>query len=173
MTQSNKSRAAKIIEHLKMKPHPEGGFYCRTYTSDVPLKRESLPNQFDGDRVLSSAIYFLLEKDQYSALHRLKSDELWHFHEGASLKLSIISPSGELTNRILGSDIESGEEFQIVIPAGSWFGAKISIPNSYSFFGCTVTPGFDFADFELGRRNDLLKLFPNHRDIINSLTSES
>lgn len=172
MNNSTNNRAAKIIDHLKMQPHPEGGHYCRTYLADLMLKKEALPSRFSGDRALSSAIYFLLQGEQFSAIHRIKSDELWHFHEGASLNLYIISPLGEMTKRKLGSDIESGEEFQIVIPAGSWFGAKISKPNSHTLFGCTVAPGFDFADFELGTRDQLLRLFPKHAETILSLTRQ-
>jgi hypothetical protein len=170
---SNKSRAESLITHLKMVSHPEGGYYCRTYSSHLVVKKDALPKQFGGDRIISSAIYFLLEREQVSALHRLKSDEIWHFHEGSPLELCIISPTGELIQRRLGPNIESGEEFQIAIPAGFWFGARIKAKDSYSFFGCTVSPGFDFEDFELGRREDLLKLFPQHREIIIPLTSES
>jgi predicted cupin superfamily sugar epimerase len=169
---SIKNRAFTLINSLKMEPHREGGYYCRSYESKISIKRDSLPKGFAGDRPISSAIYFLLEEDQFSSFHRIKSDEIWHFYEGSSLRLSIISPSGVLTHRTLGSNIENGEEFQIVVPADSWFGAQICDKNSYSFFGCTVSPGFNFDDFELGRRENLLKLFPDHAGIIKSLTCE-
>ena len=173
MKKHPKNRAKTIINFLKMAPHPEGGHYCRSYCSDVVIKKESLPCAFNGARALSSAIYFLLEGDQFSALHRIKSDEIWHFYEGAALNLSIISPSGKLINKKLGTDIEAGEEFQIVVPAGSWFGADVTDKESYTLFGCTVAPGFDFEDFELGSRNELIKIFPIHAEIIRRLTKES
>jgi predicted cupin superfamily sugar epimerase len=180
MSRPNKNRATTLINFFKMQPHPEGGHYCRTYTSGITIKKEALPDTFAGARTASSAIYFLLEGEQISALHRIKSDEIWHFYEGASLQLHIISPAGELIQPKLGKDLEAGETFQIVVPAGSWFGATIMAidqsidqkaqENRYSFFGCTVAPGFDFSDFELGQREELIKLYPEHREIICDLT---
>jgi predicted cupin superfamily sugar epimerase len=170
MIKDTKDRPSILRNALKMQPHPEGGYYCRTYESGFSLRKDALPEGFSSDRSLSSAIYFLLEGDEISSLHRIKSDEIWHFYEGSPLQLSILSPSGGLNQRTLGPNIEFGEEFQIVVPAGMWMGARVCRAGSYSFFGCTVSPGFNLDDFELGQKEHLLKLFPEHKVLINALS---
>jgi len=112
----------------------------------------------------------LLQKGQFSALHRIAADELWHFYTGDPLEIIEIKPSGALCVHALGPDAEAGETFQCVIEAGSWFGSRVKNGGEYSLVGCTVAPGFDFADFELADRNQLMGLFPQHADIIHSLT---
>lgn len=158
------------IEKLCLSKHPEGGFYLQTYRSHEQIRGDHLPKRYKGSRVFGSAIYYLLEGSEFSAFHRIQSDEVWHFYSGSSLSLFIIDKSEQLFQRKLGRDLEDGESFQVVVPAGSWFGALVNDPASYSLVGCTVSPGFEFADFELGRRDQLLETFPAHRSIIERLT---
>jgi len=117
-----------------------------------------------------TAVYFLLQGDDFSALHRIRSDEIWHFYRGSSLTVCSIDASGGLTRSRLGLDIEGGETPQLVVRAGCWFGAHLETTATFALVGCTVAPGFDFRDFELGRRNELLAEFPQHADIIRRLT---
>jgi predicted cupin superfamily sugar epimerase len=157
--------AAEWIASLDLAPHPEGGFYRETYRSSELIDAAHLPVRFGGPRAHSTAIYFLLPGDQVSALHRIKSDEIWHFYAGGTLTLTLIHPDGRLEQRRLGSG-----EFQALVPAGCWYGAAVDDPASYALVGGTVAPGFDFADFELGDRATLLARFPQHRQTIRRLT---
>ena len=158
------------IEKLKMQPHPEGGFFKETYRSEVIIQREHLPERFSGERNISTSIYYLLENKQCSKLHRIKSDEMWHFYDGSGLIIFVINEKGNLSENRLGLNHEEGESPQVLIKAGDWFGAKVNKPDSYCLTGCTVSPGFHFEDFEMGNRKDLLELFPKHKDIIRQLT---
>lgn len=157
------------IKHLDLKAHPEGGFYRETYRSNELISVAGLPARFPDERNFSTAIYFLLRSQDRSMFHRIKSDELWHFHAGGSLSIYILSSAG-LTILKLGADLEKGESLQVVIPANCWFGAKVNDANSYTLAGCTVAPGFDFHDFELARRENLINDFSQHKDIITTLT---
>lgn len=162
--------AADWIAALGLRPHPEGGFYRETYRSAETFEREQLPARFAGPRAQSTAIFFLLPGDHISALHRLKSDEVWHFYAGTGVTLTMILPDGGLEVRRLGSDPARGETFQAVVPAGAWYGAAVDDPGSWALLGGTVAPGFDFADFELADRAKLLERHPQHRDVIVRLT---
>jgi len=157
------------IKKLNLEPHPEGGFYRQTYKADQVLLREALP-QFPGPRPASTAIYFLLEQESFSAFHRLRSDELWHFYAGAPLVVHVISESGEYSKILLGSDPEAGEALQAVVKAGSWFASHLADGKSFALVGCTVAPGFDFDDFELAKRDELTRRYPQHRQVIEKLT---
>jgi predicted cupin superfamily sugar epimerase len=134
------------------------------------IEAASLPARFGGPRAHSTAIYFLLPGDQISALHRIKSDEIWHFYAGTALTLTLVHPDGRLEQPRLGADPGRGEAFQALVPAGCWYGAAVDDPTSYALVGGTVAPGFDFADFELADRRDLLARFPQHRETILRLT---
>jgi predicted cupin superfamily sugar epimerase len=131
--------------------------------------KQALPERFPGDRNFSTAIYFLLRSQDRSAFHKIKSDELWHFHAGTSLSIYVIQ-DGVLAIHKLGSNPDKGESLQVVIPANCWFGAKVEQPDSYTLSGCTVAPGFDFRDFELAERKMLSKQFPDLAGIIEMLT---
>ncbi len=181
-----KQTAEYWIKRLRLRPHPEGGYYRETYRSPEFITRAGLPGRYNGRRALATAIYFLLRGDQFSAFHRLKSDEIWHFHAGAPLSIFIIGKDGRIATYRLGLNAKDGEEPQCVIRAGSWFAAtlinrKSQIENnhlpaplmaekSYSLVGCTVAPGFDFADFEIGNRVRLCRKYPALRRIIIRLT---
>lgn len=145
------------IERLGLKPHPEGGYYAETYRA-----AQTLPN----GRPVATQIYFLLEHGNFSALHRLGSDEIWHFYLGDPLTVHLIEPAGSYRSLRLGPD----HSFQGVVPAGCWFGATVENPGGYALVGCTVAPGFDFADFELAEREALSRLYPQHRALIERLT---
>ncbi|GAA4446344.1 hypothetical protein GCM10023189_01360 [Nibrella saemangeumensis] len=154
-----------------MLPHPEGGYFAETYRSAETISQHALPGRFTGDRNFGTAIYFLLESRHYSTLHRIQADEIWHFYTGGPLEVFVINPAGELSVIRLGYNPDQGEVFQAVVPAGCWFGAKPATGTEYALVGCTVAPGFDFADFELAQRDVLLSQFPQHHAIIEILTA--
>lgn len=149
-----------LIDHHDLVPHPEGGYYRETYRSAGIIPAGALAPAFGGDRHYSTAILFLLESGDVSRLHRIRSDEIWHFYGGGPLRLAMISPDGRAGEIVLGPDIGAGEHVQYVVPAGVWFGATPAEGSAFSFVGCTVSPGFDFADFEMGDKNVLKTLFP-------------
>lgn len=162
----------KLINKLDLQPHPEGGFFKETYRSEELISQACLPNSFDGDRHYCTGIYYLLKSDDFSAFHKVNQDEMWHFYQGDAIELTMISKSGELSTILIGNDITNGEVPQFVVPKHFWFAAKVLKPNSYALAGCTVSPGFDFNDFTLAHRNDLIEKFPQHAEIIESLTRQ-
>lgn len=157
------------IDHLGLEPHPEGGYFRQTYRAERIIPREALSG-FTGPRAASTAIYFLLEGKNFSAFHRLQSDEVWHFYAGSPLTIHVIEPSGSYSEISLGNDPDAEQVFQAVVPAGCWFASHVADWNSWALVGCTVAPGFDFADFEIAEREELLKRYPQHREIIERLT---
>lgn len=158
------------IRYLKLQPHPEGGFYREVYRSDEFIRRTALPERFSGDRAFSTSIYFLLDGENYSAFHRIKQDELWHFYDGVSLTLHVIEPRGDYYSAKLGRKAEEKEAPLIVIRAGCFFAAEINDKKGFTLAGCTVSPGFDFEDFEMPGRGELTALFPRHEAIIKRFT---
>ncbi|TAE47679.1 MAG: cupin domain-containing protein [Bacteroidetes bacterium] len=158
------------IARLGMTRHPEGGWFSETYRSAGEIPADALPARYGTARSFSTAIYFLIEGHDFSAFHRISSDEGWHFYAGSRVTLYQISPEGQFSETHLGPDPESGEQFQTVVPAQHWFGARVQDPQSYALVGCTVAPGFDFADFELATRPDLLAAFPQHAAWVEALT---
>jgi hypothetical protein len=166
----NVTGARRWIDALQLHRHPEGGYFRETYRSEETIAAASLPPRFGGDRAFSTAIYFLLEGEDFSALHRIKQDEVWHFYDGAALTIHVIDPAGNYSRILLGRNLEAGELPQAVVRAGCYFGASVSDSRSYSLVGCTVAPGFEFADFELADREELCRLYPQHRQIIEGLT---
>jgi len=162
--------AAWWIKKLDLISHIEGGSYRQTYAAPLSISHDRLPATFHGDRPTSTAIYFLLEKDQFSAMHRIASDELWHFYYGDPLVVYEIDLQGQLTRHLLGNHPENNESFQCLVKAGHWFGARLQPGSEYALVGCTVSPGFDFADFELAHRDTLTRQYPQHETLIHSLT---
>ncbi|WP_257287567.1 MULTISPECIES: cupin domain-containing protein [unclassified Endozoicomonas] len=158
------------IEALSLQPHPEGGFFRETYRSDEVVARDSLPDRFSGERNFSTAIYYLLEGNDFSAFHRIQQDEIWHFYDGASLTIHVIAPDGNYCAAILGRDIYNGEVPQFVVTAGCLFAVEVNDSSSFVLSGCTVAPGFDFADFEMPSATQLLSHFPQHAALIERLT---
>ena len=159
----------KIVEKLNMLPHPEGGYYKEEYRSVGIIPNTSLP-QFSGDRNFCTSIYFLLTSDNFSGFHRIKQDEIWHFYSGSPLAVHVIDLEGKYTKHIIGMDLDKGYLPQLTVPANCWFASSVVNENDYSFVGCTVAPGFDFDDFELAKRNELIAEFPYHEAIIKTLT---
>ena len=164
--------ADQLIKSLRLAPHPEGGFFRETYRAAGTIACDALPNGFGGDRAFSTSIYYLLQAGQVSMLHRIRSDELWHFHMGDALEVIDITPEGVLTTTVLGHDVADGNTLQSVVPAGRWFGARLARParDAFALVGCTVAPGFDFADFEMADRDAMLNAFGQHDAIIKALT---
>jgi len=158
------------IINLNLESHPEGGYFRETYRASEDIPADALPEGFSSERSFCTAIYFLLKSGQVSRFHRIKSDEQWHFYTGSSLTLHIIDKNGKYSQKLLGPDLENGEVFQLIVPAGCWFGATVNNPDSYSLAGCVVSPGFHFDDFELAEREQLLEEYPEHKEIIERLT---
>ncbi len=156
--------AEELVRRLRLEPHPEGGFFRETYRSPLAV------NAPQGERAASTAIYFLLREGELSRLHRIKSDELWHFHAGGPLAVAAILPDGSARRSVLGPDASAGQVFQLVVPAGSWFGARPEPGAGFTLAGCTVAPGFDFADFELADRAELLRRYPASAALIEEFT---
>ncbi|MBQ4819055.1 cupin domain-containing protein [Aquimarina sp. MMG016] len=159
-----------IVAKLQLKPHPEGGFYKETYRSSGIIPKDVLDNEFSGDRNYCTGIYFLLTSENFSAFHRIKQDEMWHYYSGSSLYVHVITPDKNYQRYTVGMDIEEGELPQLVVPAGCWFASSVKNKKDYSLVGCTVSPGFDFDDFELADRESLANKFPDHKDVIREFT---
>ena len=159
------------IEVLNLKPHPEGGFFSEIYKSEETVNSQCLPGRYNGSRSFSTSIYFLLKGNQISYLHKLKSDEIWHFYDGCAIKLYIIDEMGNLSTILLGKNLAEGEILQAVIKRNCWFCAEITNKLSFSLVGCTVSPGFEFDDFEIGKRDDLLTRFPQLHNLITKFTA--
>lgn len=159
------------IKKLQLERHPEGGYFRQTYRSSLTITSEALPG-FPGARAASTAIYFLLEGKNFSAFHRLRSDEVWHFYAGSPLLVHVIEASQSYSAITLGSDSEAGQLLQAVVPAGCWFASHVMDWKSWALVGCTVAPGFEFEDFAMAKREELTKEFPHHREVIERLTRE-
>jgi uncharacterized protein len=157
--------AQDYIQILDLQAHPEGGFYKETYRAETSFD----PVGFDGSRNVSTAIYFLLEGNNKSHFHKIKSDELWFFHDGASLEIYVLEVSGLKIIR-LGKNIAEGEVLQAVIPANVWFASKVKDNDGFVLVSCTVAPGFSFEDFDLATRSFLLSQFPGEEDVIEEMT---
>ena len=137
--------ATSYINQLQLLPHPEGGYYKECFRSNLEMNF----NDFEGKRSVCTSIYFLLEKGQTSALHRIKSDEIWYFHDGQTLEIIEVDSEGKEMVTRLGKDLANGEVLQHVVPANTWFGARLAPESEFCLVGCQVSPGFDFKDFEL------------------------
>lgn len=163
----SQSRTADYwIETLDMEKHREGGYYVETYESDVRFPAEGLPEGYSGDRASGSSIYYLLTTDDFSAFHKMRSDELWHFYEGDPITLYLLEDDGVRTVRI------GDEQFQTVVPGDTWFAGEIvsgDAADGYALVGCDVTPAFEYADYELATK-ELAKEFDDQAELIHRLT---
>jgi predicted cupin superfamily sugar epimerase len=155
---------------LNLTKHVEGGSFREVYRSELTLPQHALTPQHNGDRNAMTSIFFLLEQGDFSAFHRIASDEIWHFYDGSPLCIYEITGDGVLIKNVLGKDIDAGASLVITIKAGSWFGSRVEEPGGYTLCGCTVAPGFDFQDFELAERAALSGSYPQYITIINELT---
>lgn len=164
-------KASYWIEKYNLLDHPEGGYYAETYRSIGLIPQKALTGDFGGDRAYATGIYFLLENHHFSAFHRIKSDEMWHFYQGEALDIFVIYPeSGRLEVIKLGDNPDGGETFQAVVPANTWFASRPASGSNYALVGCTVSPGFDFEDFDMADRETLQASFPQHAKLIEELT---
>jgi predicted cupin superfamily sugar epimerase len=156
----------RLIARYDLQPHPEGGFFRETYRADAQVRRhDSLET-----RSASTAIYFLLSDGAHSAWHRIKSDEVWHFYAGEPLDIHVLDAVGGLVTHRLGNALAHTDGvFQVVVPAGHWFAAECTDHAGFAFVGCTVAPGFEFAEFELADSGALQALYPQHRELIARL----
>lgn len=149
----------EILEHLKLMPHPEGGYYIETYRSDL----------MNGDRSLMTSIYFVLTSENVSKFHRIKSDEHWYFHFGSTVTVHTLDADGHKMHK-LGNDLSNGESPYLLVKGNTIFGSSVDMENSFALVSCAVAPGFDFRDFELFTREQLLAIYPNEESIISRLT---
>ncbi len=161
----------ELIKRLDLKSHPEGGYFKETYRSKEEIDKQGLNSDYDGKRNYSTCIYFLLTSETFSAFHKIKQDEIWHFYDGSPIELHIISQTGDYSKYVIGRDFSNGEVPQFIVPGNHWFAAKVIRENDYSLAGCTVSPGFDFSDFVLPSRNELIAQFPQHQQIIVEFTN--
>lgn len=158
------------IKYLQLSQHVEGGWYNEVYRSALSFRKDQLPAAFDSNRNACTHIYFLLEKKGFSAFHRILSDELWHFYAGDPLIIYEIDEDGQLKAHLLGNDIEKGQSLFCVIKGANWFASRVADGGEYGLAGCTVAPGFDFADFELAERKSLSSVYPQHSELIAKLS---
>lgn len=158
-----------LVKNLGLEPHPEGGYYKRTFESSEQISDQELAVNYNGKRKLYTSIYFVLTSDDVSHFHRLKSDELWYFHGGSSLTIHIIHENGEYEEIRLGLNFNNGEVPQALVPKNAIFGSSVIEKETCSLVGCMVSPGFDFHDFKLFTQDELLQKYPQHREIILKL----
>ena len=161
-----------LIKILDLKPHPEGGFYGEVFRSKIKIKKEALPERFPGDRIFLTLIYYLLPKGAHSRFHRIKSDEIYHFYLGGPMTVVEIRPDGSLHKTIMGQDLKNEQVIHYKIHRDAWFGAYPNPGTEFSLIGCSVSPGFEFEDFEIAKQEELLKQYPQHEKIIKELADD-
>jgi predicted cupin superfamily sugar epimerase len=159
-----------LVERFQLEPHPEGGFFRETWRSSEIVPGAALPSRFGGARSIATAIYFLVGSGHFSAFHRIKSDETWHYYTGTSpLVVHMLIPGSGYRRILLGNRPEDGQVFQDTVPAGAWFASEPADADGYALVGCTVAPGFDFRDFEMAGAGQLVASFPDHEELIRRL----
>jgi len=165
--------AERLIEHFGLEPLPgEGGYYKRTYRAEETVKRKALPARYGSEKFLGTAIYYLLsaDADSFSALHRLSTDEIYHFYLGDPVEMLLLEPDGESRPVILGADVLARQQVQFVVPRGIWQGARLVAGGRFALLGATMAPGYDDADYERGDCGQLSRLYPKQAALIRSLT---
>jgi len=156
---------------LGLAPHPvEGGYFAETYRSPDQIPAAALPSRYGGARAAGTAIYYLLTPDTFSAMHRLASDEIFHFYLGDPVEMLQLRPDGSHHVVLIGPDLEAGERPQVIVPRDVWQGARLRPGGRYALLGTTVAPGFDYADYETGQRPHLLATHPGAKERITALT---
>lgn len=163
--------ADEIIRHLGLQPHPkEGGFFRETYRAAET--HAHLPPRYNGTRSSSTAIYYLLTPSTFSELHRLQTDEVFHFYLGDPVRMLQLDEQGQGRTLVLGPGLRSGHQMQVVVPRGVWQGSCLEPGGNFALLGCTVAPGFDYADYESGDRAALTARYPDFADMIRRLTND-
>ena len=164
--------AEEIIALLELKPHPkEGGFFTETWRADEAIPPGVLPSRYASPRAFGTCIYYLLTPTTFSAMHRLQSDEIFHFYLGDPVEMLQLWPDGTGKVATLGIDLRAGMQPQVIVPRGVWQGARLVTGGKFALLGCTVAPGFDFADYEHGRREDLVRDYQQFREKIMAQTT--
>lgn len=165
------SKSARYwIDNLQLQKHPEGGWFKESYRSPEIIENRCLPVRFIGDRNYSTSIYFLLSGTEISAFHKIQQDELWYFHEGSAATIHVIDESGEYFRLHLGNDLEQQQQLQVIVKAGWLFAVAVDNSDGYSLVGCNVAPGFDFKDFKMPSRKQLIEEYPQHSLIIKQFS---
>ena len=169
--------AAQIIERLQLVPLAiEGGYFRETYRSAASVSAAALPAEYGGDRHVSTAIYYLLTPDTFSVIHRVKSDEIFHYYAGdppgaaSAVEMLQLDAGGRGRIVTLGNDLAAGHQPQLVVPGGFWQGCRLIPGGNWALMGCTVAPGFDYADFTAANRAELIAQYPDHAELITALT---
>ena len=163
--------AKEVIALLGLKPHPqEGGFFSETYRAGEVIPPGVLPTRYAGPRAFGTSIYYLLTATTFSAMHRLQSDEVFHFYLGDPVEMLQLSIDGTGQTVLLGGDLLAGMRPQVIVPRGVWQGSRLLAGGTFALLGATVAPGFEFVDYEHGRRVDLIRSHPQFREEIVALT---
>jgi uncharacterized protein len=163
--------ADEIIKLLDLKPLPEeGGLYRETYRSDETIPNEALPARYGKSKCFCTAIYYLLTPDNFSAIHRVPSEEIFHFYLGDPATMLQLYPDGSTRTVTLGQDIVAGQQLQVVVPRGVWQGAFLNEGGAFALLGTTVAPGFDFTDYESAARAPFIEKYPDRAALITKLT---
>jgi len=164
--------AEDLIEKLELKPLPmEGGFYRETYRSSEIIGWEALPKRYSAEKAFATAIYYLLTPETKSLLHRLPTDEIFHFYLGDPVRMLLLHPDGKGETIVLGPNLESGQRLQFVVPQGVWQGSYLIEGGRFALMGTTMSPGFDFEDFESGEREHLTEIYPKYINHISKLAT--
>jgi len=165
--------ADQIIKLLGLEPLPEeGGLFRQTYRSAEEIPAVALPSRYGAPRRIATAIYYLLtaDRDSFSALHRLKTDEVYHFYLGDPVEMLLLHPEGAGERVVLGQDLAAGQKVQLVVPTGAWQGSRLRPGGRFALLGTTMAPGYEEEDFELGGREALLRDYPDQAELIRGLT---
>lgn len=160
------------IDRLKLEEHPEGGYFKEVYRSNGLIPNSVLGSEFKGDRNYSTSIYYLLNKNDISAFHKINQDETWHFYDGSALIIHMVDEQGNYSNKKIGRNPENNEVLQFTVKAGVYFAAEVIDKESYSLAGCTVAPGFDFRDFYMPDKEEFLRIFPDTKASVISLIKD-
>jgi predicted cupin superfamily sugar epimerase len=161
--------AEELIARFGLTPHPkEGGYFRERYRASETLP--TLPARYQGPRSASTAIYYLLTPTTFSALHRLQTDEIFHFYLGDPVRMLQLDADGKGKTIVLGQDVMAGQHVQVVVPRGVWQGSCLEPGGKFALLGCTVAPGFEYADYETGERQALLAGYPAFAELIRRLT---
>jgi len=158
------------IDKLEMTRHPEGDYFRETFRADEITEPDKLPERYNTPRCTSTSIYFLLTTESVSNFHKLNSDEIWHFHTGGAARIHMIAPDGAYSYQDIGDSLDNNQHFQVIIPRQSWFAAEV-ISDNYILVGCTVAPGFEFEDFVLAKRKELISDQPALASLIEKFTT--
>ncbi|AQQ70783.1 hypothetical protein SMSP2_01144 [Limihaloglobus sulfuriphilus] len=162
--------AKDIIQRFKLQAHPEGGYFTETYRSGLAFDNPAVKNTYKTQHCAGTAIYYLLTSGTFSAMHRVASDEIFHFYLGDAVEMLQLLPDGSGKNISIGTDINTGQQPQVLVPAGSWQGCRLAEGGKFALMGCTVAPGFEFEDFQMADREQLIRKYPDFKKDILQLT---